>query len=173
MTLVLGVRCGYLADDTVELLCLRRGDGPTYRLFLSTVDLSCHERSDDLEGVDFDIADAGEVETFLIESLWRLHLAPIELQLVCSSFEVATRGLDESVATTLDRCCQASNLLTLFERQLLFCRGSPLEPFMMNLMEQVAATIERLPYLSNSDKARLTALRHRVILELSVFDRDD
>ncbi len=168
MTLVLAVRCGYLADDTVELLCLKRGEKSRYRLFLSTVDLECRERLDDLDAVEFDSIDASEVESFLIEALWRLHLSPIELHPVCTSFERITIEMTESVATEADGTTQASRLLTLIERQLANFRGSPLEPFMLSLIERVATAIESLPYLSDADRARLTSFRHRANSGLSI-----
>jgi len=161
MPLVLAVRCGYLADDTVELLCLKRGEKCRYRLFLSTVDLECRERLDDLDAVEFESVDASQLESFLIESLWRIHLSPIELQLVCTSFERITIEMTELVATEADGTTQASRLLTLIERQLATVRASPLEPVMLSLIERVATAIESLPYLSDVDKARLTSLRHR------------
>lgn len=168
MTLVLAVRCGYLADDTVELLCLKRGEKSRYRLFLSTVELDCCERLDDLDAVEFDSIDASEVESFLIESLWRLHLSPIELQLVCISFEGTTSEMTEAAVTETDFTTDSNLLLTLIERQLAAFRASPLEPFMLSLIERVATAIEPLPYLSDVDKARLTSLRHRANLGLSI-----
>ncbi len=168
MTVVLAARCGYLADDTVELLCLTHGERCRYRLFLSTVDLDCHERVDDLDAIEFDSIDDSAVETFLIESLWRLHLTPIELQFVCSSLEWITGKIDKSVSTDLDTCCQARNLLTLIEQQLAACQNSSLEPFMLTLMGKIAVAGEQSLFLSDLDRARLASLHYRVFLGLSV-----
>lgn len=168
MTLVLAVRCGYLADDTVELLCLKRGEQSRYRLFLSTVELDCCERLDDLDAVEFDSFETSEVESFLVESLWRLHLSPIELQLVCTSFEGIASEMTETAMTEVDFTTHASLLLTLIERQLATFRASPLKPFMLSLIERVAIAIEPLPYLSGADRARLTSLRHRANSGLSI-----
>lgn len=167
MTVVLAVRCGYLADDAVELLCLKRGEKSQYRLFLSTVDLDGRERFDDLDAVEFDSIDASEVESFLVESLWRLHLSPSELRLVCTSFERITSGIIEPVATEANDTTYASILLILIERQLAAVRGSPLESFMLTLVERVATAIEPLPYLSDVDKARLTVFRRWAVIEIN------
>ena len=168
MTVLLAVRCGYLADDSVELLYLTRGDSCRYRIFLSTTDKDCRERVDDLEAIEFDSIDAIDVETFLIESLWRLHLSPIEIHFVCISFERTTSEIGESVATETDGTTHSSLLLTLIERQLAALRNSLLESFMLTLIARLAVTIEALPYLSEADKTRLTSLRNHAISVLSI-----
>ena len=64
----LATRASLSHPKRIECLCLKPGQRRRYRLF-STVD-----------PVEFDIPSDIAVATYLIESLWRLHVSPGELE---------------------------------------------------------------------------------------------
>ena len=76
----LATRASLSHPKRIECLCLKPGQRRRYRLF-STVDPDLNEviGPEDLDPVEFDIPSDIAVATYLIESLWRLHVSPGEL----------------------------------------------------------------------------------------------
>jgi hypothetical protein len=157
--LVLGCRVGLFCDDSIELLCLRKGDRCRYRLYLSTVDLGLTERQDDLEGVEFDNTDEDAVRTFLIESMWYLHVEPIALIDLGAIDEsiVGTRMLGDGRTATgvVDR------LLEIAEQQLNVFGGSTLSCFALNGTRSITEIIDRAAMLTIEQRGRLAEVRSR------------
>jgi hypothetical protein len=157
--LVLGCRVGLFCDDTIELLCLRKGDRCRYRLYLSTVDLGLTERQDDLEGVEFDNADEDLVRTFLVESMWYLHIEPSAL--------IGLGAIDESVVRTQmlgnDRTTTGvvDALLDITEQQLSEFGGSSLSRLALKGVNSITAIIDRAAMLTIEQHERLAEIRSR------------
>jgi hypothetical protein len=77
----LATRASLSHPKRIECLYLKPGQRRRYRLF-STVDPDLNEviGPEDLDPVEFDIPSDIAVATYLIESLWRLHVSPGELE---------------------------------------------------------------------------------------------
>lgn len=157
--LVLGCRVGLLCDDTIELLCLRKGDRYRYRLYLSTVDLGLTERQDDLEGVEFDNADEESIRTFLIESMWYLHIEPSAL--------IGLGAIDESVVRMQmfgngrTKTSVVDALLDITEQQLSEFGGSSLSRLALKGVNSITAIIDRAAMLTIEQHGRLAEVRSR------------
>jgi len=155
--LVLAFRVGIQSDDTVELLCLRAGDRGRFRLYLSTLDLDLRERSDDVEGVEFESADDEEVWIFLIESMWFLHIEPRDLKSVESTNLIAS-----GVAVPLHKSHEngvIDALLHLAEQQLIAVGNTSLSVFAISLGVKITTTVEQLPLLTPQQLERLRGIR--------------
>jgi hypothetical protein len=157
--LVLGCRVGLFCDDTIELLCLCKGDRCRYRLYLSTVDLGLTERQDDLEGVEFDNADEYAVRTFLVESMWYLHIEPSVL--------IGSGAIDESVvrAQLLENGRTTTGvvdaLLEIMEQQLSEFGDSSLSLLALKGVNSVTAILDRAAMLTIEQQGRLAEIRSR------------
>jgi hypothetical protein len=157
--LVLGCRVGLFCDDTIELLCLRKGDRCRYRLYLSAVDLGLTERQDDLDGVEFDNADEDLVRTLLVESMWYLHIEPSAL--------IGLGAIDESIMGTRmfgdDRAATGvvDALLEIAEQQLGEFGGSSLSPFVLDGVTSITANVDRATILTIEQRGRLAEVRSR------------
>jgi hypothetical protein len=157
--LILACRVGRFCDDTIELLCLRKGDRCRYRLYLSTVDLGLTERQDDLEGIEFDNADGDLVRTFLVESMWYLQIEPSVL--------IGLGAIDESVMGTRmfgdDRAATGvvDALLEIAEQQLGEFGGSGFSPFVLDGVTSITAILDRATMLTIEQRGRLAEARSR------------
>jgi hypothetical protein len=169
--LVLGCRVGLLCDDTIELLCLRKGDRCRYRLYLSTVDLGLTERQDDLEGVEFDSADEDLVRTFLVESMWYLQIEPSVL--------IGLGAIDESVMGTRmfgdDRAATGvvDALLEIAEKQVREFGDSSLSRLAFNGVNSINAILDRAAMLTVEQRGRLAEVRSRCSALGTTLDKSD
>ena len=67
---------GRVVDQT---LCLTNGISKRYRIYTSD-DGGYTESPDDIVPVEFDIASDLSLATFLIESLWKLHISSVAIE---------------------------------------------------------------------------------------------
>jgi len=151
--LVLGCRVGLFCDDAIELLCLRKGDRSRYRLYLSTVDLGLTERQDDLEGVEFDSADEDLVRTFLVESMWYLHIEPSAL--------IGLGAIDESALRSRTTTGVVDALLEIGEQQLSEFGASSLSCLALRGVNSITAILDRAAMLTIEQHGRLAEVRSR------------
>ena len=157
--LVLAFRVGVLGDDTIELLCLRAGDRCRFRLYLSTLDLDLKERSDDLDGVEFDTAGDEEVRIFLIESMWYLHIEPRSLKMVESSNLIS--GFETTPMQKSEENGVIDALFDLVEQQLNRFGNTSLAVFAVGVGVTIATTVEHFPSLTSQHVRRLNEVRSR------------
>lgn len=81
VAVVLATRISATSPKRLECLCLAPGQRRQYRLYsTASVDLVKEYGPEDLDPVEFDIASDIAVSTFLIESFWRVHVSPLELE---------------------------------------------------------------------------------------------
>ena len=81
VAVVLATRVSAGSPKRLECLCLAPGQRRQYRLYsTANVDLVEDYGPEDLDPVEFDIASDIAVSTFLIESFWRVHVSPLELE---------------------------------------------------------------------------------------------
>lgn len=93
VAVVLATRISAGAPKRLECLCLAPGQRRQYRLFsTASPELLEEYGPEDLDPVEFDLASDIAVSTFLIESFWRLHVSPGELERQLHRIEPVVRS---------------------------------------------------------------------------------
>jgi hypothetical protein len=126
---------------------------------LSTVDLELTERQDDLEGVEFDNADEDLVRTFLVESMWYLHIEPSALIGLGAIDESALRSRMFEDGRTTTGVVDA--LLEITEQQLSEFCASSLSCLALRGVNSITAILDRAAMLNIEQHGRLAEVRSR------------
>jgi len=82
-TVIVAIRNGRSADDSIEVLCLKQTSPSRFLIFSTILGDDLRESDDDLLPVEFESPYDPDVTTLLIESFWRIEVSEQDIDAAC------------------------------------------------------------------------------------------